>query len=169
LLEAKMRLALKLFLLTLLLAACAPLAPASPPDEGVVTSPPHRGVISSTEQPETPPDLPPLYLPRAGDENLERSEVYLESVDLVAMTSEPPQFSLLIKGNLPTPCHQLRVVSHEADAQNRIMLEVYSLANPQAVCVQMLQPFEQSIQLGSFPAGHYTVWINGKQVAEFDG
>lgn len=164
-----MRSFLTILILALFLTACAPLTPASPPDDGVVTSSPHQGVISSTEQPVTRPDLPPIYAPRAGDEKLERAEVYLDSVDLLAMESYPPQFSLLLKGNLPTPCHQLRVEYREPDAQNRIMLEVYSLADPQAVCVQMLQPFEQSVYLGSFPAGHYTVWINGKQVSEFDG
>ncbi len=164
-----MRPVLKILILILFLAGCAPLTPASPPQDRVVTSPPDRGVISSTEQPVTRPDLPPIYAPRPGDEQLERGEVYLDSVDLMAMESYPPQFSLLLKGNLPTPCHQLRVVYHEPDTQNRILLEVYSLADPQAVCVQMLQPFEQSIYLGSFPAGHYTVWINGKQVSEFDG
>jgi hypothetical protein len=32
----------------------------------------------------------------------------------------------------------------------------------------MLRPFEQEINLGGFPAGHYTVFVNGKPVGEFD-
>lgn len=151
-----------------LLAACAPAVPTPVPGDKPVASPPDQGVIISTEQPITPPDSPPGYLPRAGDEQLQRGEVYLDSVDLLAMESYPPQFSLLLKGNLPTPCHQLRVTYHEPDTQNRIMIEVYSLADPQAVCAQMLQPFEQAVPLGSFPSGHYTLWVNGKQISEFD-
>ena len=88
--------------------------------------------------------------------------------DLLAMESFPVQFSLLLKGNLPTPCHELRAVYYEPDADNKIKLEIYSVAKLDAVCVQMLQPFEQGIYLGSFPSGHYTVWVNGEQVAEFD-
>jgi hypothetical protein len=32
----------------------------------------------------------------------------------------------------------------------------------------LLTPQEMNISLGSFPAGHYTVWVNGQQVGEFD-
>jgi hypothetical protein len=119
--------------------------------------------------PNTPPNgLPPIYAPRPGDDTLTRDGVYLDSTDLMVMESYPPQFMLMLKGNLPTPCHELRVVYHAPDEENRINLEVYSVADPNAVCVMMLQPFEQNINLGSFPSGHYTVWINGEQVAEFD-
>lgn len=118
---------------------------------------------------DTPPNgLPPSYAPRPGDDALLRGEVYLNSTDLLTMESFPVQYSLVLKGSLPTPCHELRVVYHEPDAENRIKLEVYSVTDRNAVCVQMLQPFEQSIYLGSFPAGHYTLWVNGEQVAEFD-
>jgi hypothetical protein len=48
------------------------------------------------------------------------------------------------------------------------MVDVYSLVNPSQVCVQVLEPFEESIDLGTFPAGHYTVWVNGDIAGEFD-
>lgn len=141
-----------------LLSACAPAAteaPVSPPDMPVDSNTPPNG-------------LPPLYAPRPGDDKLTRGGVYLDSTDLLVMESYPPQFMLMLKGNLPTPCHELRVVSSEPDAENRINLEVYSVADPDAVCIMVLQPFEQNIPLGSFPPGHYTIWVNGEQAAEFD-
>lgn len=147
------RFVLTLFLL-LVLAACAP----------TQTPLPDTPVDSNT----LPNGLPPIYAPRPGDDTLLRGEIYLDSSDLLAMESFPVQYSLALKGSLPTPCHELRVVYHEPDANNKIALDVYSVADPNAVCTQMLQPFEQSIYLGSFPSGHYTVWVNGKQAAEFD-
>lgn len=114
------------------------------------------------------PGVPPIYAPRPGDEDLQRGEVFLDSAEILAMESYPVQFAVLLKGNLPTPCHELRVVNDEPDAQNRIKLDVYSLSDPNAVCAQMLEPFEQSVYLGSFASGHYTVWVNEEQVAEFD-
>ena len=149
-----MKQSILLFLLLTLLAACAPTrtpSPDSPVDSG-----------------DSPNGLPPIYAPRPGDDILLRGEIYLDSADLLAMESFPVQYSLTLKGNLPTPCHELRAVYHESDADNKIKLDVYSVAKPEAVCVQMLQPFEQGIYLGSFPAGHYIVWVNGEQVAEFD-
>ena len=137
-----------------MLAACAP-TPTETPVTLVDNDAPSNG-------------LPPIYAPRPGDDQLLRGEIYLDSVDLLTMESYPLQFALILKGNLPTPCHEIRVVVSESDAENKINLEVYSLADPDAICVQMLQPFEQNIPLGSFPSGHYTVWINGEQVAEFD-
>ena len=149
---------MKRFLIPLLvlalLVACAP-APTQSPD---------TPVDSDT----SPNGLPPIYAPRPGDDQLVRSEAYVDSVDLLTMESYPLQFMLILKGNIPTPCHEIRVVVSEPGADNKINLEVYSVTDPDAICVQMLQPFEQNISLGSFPSGHYTIWVNGEQVAEFD-
>jgi hypothetical protein len=117
------------------------------------------------------PEVPPVRYPSApqpGDSSLTRGPVYLDSTEIVAMMSFPVQFALTLQGNLPTPCHSLRVALSDPDAENRIAVEVYSLVDPQEVCVQMLEPFQATVPLGSFPAGHYIVEINGKQVAEFD-
>ncbi|MEW6029988.1 MAG: hypothetical protein AB1554_10995 [Chloroflexota bacterium] len=138
-----------------LLSACAPTATPEYPDMPVDSNTPPNG-------------LPPTYAPRPGDDQMMRDGVYLDSTDMLVMESYPPQFALMLKGNLPTPCHELRVVYHEPDSENKINLEVYSVAQPDAVCVMVLQPFEQNINLGSFPSGHYTVWVNEEQVAEFD-
>ncbi len=142
---------LLLFLTVILVgAACSPiLSPDSP---------------TNSETPGTPP----IYAPRPGDEDLQRGEVFLDSAEILAMESYPVQFAVVLKGNLSTPCHQLRVFYHEPDAQKGIKLEVYSLSDPNAVCAQMLEPFEQNVYLGRFPSGHFTVWVNEEQVAEFD-
>jgi hypothetical protein len=82
--------------------------------------------------------------------------------------SNPAHYLLSLKGNLPTPCHALRVKVNPPDATNRIMVEVYSLTNPNKMCAEVLKPFEQTIDLGGFPTGHYTVFVKGRLVGEFD-
>jgi hypothetical protein len=84
------------------------------------------------------------------------------------MESFPPQFSLALSGELPTPCNQLRVDVMPPDGENKIVVDVYSLVSPDTMCADVIQPFSENIPLGSFPAGHYTIWINGEKVAEFD-
>lgn len=132
------------------LAACSPTLPGDTPTNS-----------------QAPGDSP-IYAPRAGDENLTRGEVYLDAAEILIMESYPLQFSVNLRGNLPTPCHQLRVTLDLPDAENQVHLQAYSLADPNEVCAQVLEPFEQNVYLGSFPAGHYTVWMNGELIGEFD-
>lgn len=108
------------------------------------------------------------YLPVPEDANLIRKIVYLDAVDLLTMESFPLQFSLVFKGNLPTPCNKLRIVDKQPDPENKIVIDVYSLTDPNTACIQVLEPFEVNFPLGDYPKGHYTVWVNGDQVAEFD-
>jgi NADPH-dependent ferric siderophore reductase len=78
------------------------------------------------------------------------------------------QFAVDLKGSLPTPCNQPRMVVAPPDPQNRIALEAYSVIDPNRVCNQMVQPFEATITLGKLPQGHYTVWVNGEEIGEID-
>ena len=83
------------------------------------------------------------------------------------MESYPLQVALLIKGTLPTPCHRLRVEVSKPDIQNFIAVEAYSLVDPDQNCIQVLEPFDENIPLGSYPDGSYTVTLNGEEVGEF--
>lgn len=105
--------------------------------------------------------------PKPEDKNLTRSNAYLDSTDLLTLESFPLQFMLSISGNLPTPCHQLRVAVNAPDSENRIDVDVYSVTDPETMCAEVLQPFEVNVPLGSFPEGTYTLWVNGKMIAEF--
>jgi len=155
---------MKYLLIVSLLAlatACAPQLQATPGPDTPVTSPP--GSQMPTSQPSTQP-----FLPQPGDENMTRSVVYLDEASLLIRESFPPQVSISLRGNLPTPCNQLRAAVNTPDRENRLMVEVYSVADPDRVCAEVLEPFEEAIDLGSFPTGHYTVWVNGNQIGEFD-
>jgi hypothetical protein len=105
--------------------------------------------------------------PLPDEASMSRAEVTITSQELLVMESYPLQVALLIKGTLPTPCHQLRVEVNEPDDENRILVEAYSLVDPAQICAQVLQSFEENIPLGSYPDGTYTVLLNGEEVGEF--
>lgn len=108
------------------------------------------------------------YLPKPEDAMLLRSEAYIDSNDLLTLESFPLQFMLNVKGNVPTPCNELRVLVNPPDTENKIYVDVYSVISPDKVCVQTLTPFEVNVSLGSFPTGHYILFVNGSKVTEFD-
>lgn len=110
----------------------------------------------------------PGYFPQPGDNELTRAKVLPESIDLLSTETIPQQISVLISGYLPTPCHLLRAKIARPDAKNNIHIELYSLADPEADCPQTLRAFNEGINLGSFPAGSYWVWVNGEKVGNFD-
>ena len=108
------------------------------------------------------------FAPQPGDASFTRGNVYITEASLIIRESFPPQISLTLAGDLPTPCNQLRVEISPPDQQNKILVDVYSMIDPSQICVQVLEPFEESIDLGTFPTGHYTVWVNGSMAGEFD-
>lgn len=124
-------------------------------------------------RPATPPAYPaPTQgagqpYPPPGDREGERSPVYLDSSDVLLLESDPVQVRLVLRGSLPTPCHELRTRVSEPDEQNRIEVEVYSLADPDVICAQMLATFEEQVPLGSFADGTYSVWVNSELAGEF--
>lgn len=150
-----------LVVLMLLAASCAPQSQATSEPDIPVTSP--AGENMSTDESTLNP-----FAPQPEDQDLTRGNVYVEETSLLIRESSPPQISLMVKGNLPTPCNQLRAKIDAPDAANKIEVELYSVSNPDRACAQVLKPFEESINLGTFPAGHYTVWVNGEMTGEFD-
>lgn len=94
--------------------------------------------------------------------------MFIDGNQLLIAESYPVQVSLVLTGSLPTPCHQLRVAAPtQANAKNELRLDVYSLADPDRMCTQVLVPFEVKVPLGSHAGGAFTVWINDEQVGKF--
>ena len=111
-----------------------------------------------------------VYTPQPSDDTLKRAEINLDSSQskLVFLGPLSTEEAAYLVGNLPDPCHHLRIVLTPVDSQNKISLEVYSMFDPQAVCVTVIQPFKVIVPLGNNPAGHYSVDVNAKLLGEFD-
>lgn len=149
------------WLIILLVTSCAPQVQATTKPDTPVTSPP--GGAMSSNNPNSNP-----FAPKPGDEKLTRGKAYINEASLVIRESYPPQISLSIRGDLPTPCNELRVKIDPPDQENKIKADVYSLIEPNKVCIEMLKPFQEYIDLGTFAVGHYSVWVNGEIAGEFD-
>ena len=115
-----------------------------------------------------PKPLNSEYLPQREDGSLSRGDVFIDHSELRIMESYPIQVVLVLQGALPTPCNQLRVIAKQPDEQNQIMVEAYSVIDPEQICIQVLESLDVNVGLGSFQTGHYSVWLNGKMIGEFD-
>ncbi len=115
---------------------------------------------TTTPIPETNP-----FSAQPGDETMTRGDVEIVSAAIL-----PSPLSVSLSYRLPTPCYQLRASISQPDSQNSIQLEIYAVTPKDKSCTLMAlsTPQETSISLESLPAGHYSAWINGQQVGEFD-
>jgi hypothetical protein len=146
--------------------------PVLPYPEPVMETPlPPSPAYPEPGTPETGiPVIPPSgYEPQPGDNNLRRDQVFLElaSSKIISTTTDPSQVTAILQGNLPDPCHSLRVVVTQPDANNVIILDVYSVVDPAEVCITVLEPFTANIPLGSYSGDQYTVMANGEKLGEF--
>lgn len=185
------KIALTLFACTLILAACTPAQTPSLPEGATPQEP---SAEESGTQPAESSDSypPPILLPVVGSgstypepgsgegggvgeeggggklpasgEFMQPGVVYLDSTVLTNSQDDPPHVILTLSGNLPTPCHEIAFMIGQPDENNRIDVNVYSVSDPGAMCVQVLQPFTQEIDLGVMDGGPFTILVNGAEV-----
>jgi hypothetical protein len=154
-----------LLLAVLWMTACVPLQlpanePGTLPPDSPLTNPP-----AATPEQETGNNP---YAPQPADSSLTQGAVFIQEKDLLIRESYPPQISLSLNGDLPTPCHELRLLVSEPEQDYKINVDVYSVMDPNMACIQVLEPFQASVDLGTFPSGHYSVWVNDELAGEFD-
>ncbi|MCS6770864.1 MAG: hypothetical protein NZ740_02420 [Kiritimatiellae bacterium] len=111
---------------------------------------------------------PPPYAPHPDDAKLVRGWASVQSVEIRPRPGRPDRFQLILRGNMPTPCHSWRAsVSGPAD-EDRIDIELYSVVDPAIVCIQVIGDFEGAIELP--PVARRTeVRINGERVGFLGG
>ena len=113
-------------------------------------------------------EAPPEYQPPPGDSELDRANAITSSIYLLFTDTDPAEVVMHIGGYLPTPCHQLRIYVHPPDEEKRVNIDVYALVEPDLDCPQVLRAYDTRVNLGSYPAGSYWVWVNGGRVGNFD-
>ncbi len=110
-----------------------------------------------------PTMMPSPYDPKESDAGLLRGNAFLNSIDVLVLESYPPRYVLVLRGALPTPCHQLRIRVQPPDAEGNVYIEVYSVVDGNQICIQVLKEFEVQYPL-ELEAGEYTFWVNGKRI-----
>ncbi len=110
------------------------------------------------------------YAPQPGDSHLMAGDITVDSSSVFLAKSQPPQLMVNFAYFQPTPCFQLRVEISGPDAENRIALKAYAVAEKDKPCslMALATPLQASLNLGSFPGGHYIVVLNDNQIGEFD-
>lgn len=94
------------------------------------------------------------------------SPVYIDSTEIRYLESFPVQALLVVRGSLPTPCHE--AVWEVQDLGEAIDVRLWSLADPAQFCIQVLEPFEISIPLGSFESASIPVSLDGELVGRLE-
>ena len=102
-----------------------------------------------------------------GDENLQTGRVFIDHHEIIMKESYPVEVVLVVAGNLPTPCHQLRVVHAEPDETGYIEVNAYSVVDPDQMCTQVLEPFAAVVPLGEYTDGAFTFSINKELNGKF--
>jgi hypothetical protein len=95
------------------------------------------------------------------------ANVDFEATEIIVMESHPMQVEIVIQGDLPTPCHQLRWEVMDPNENNAIHIQVYSEIDTSLNCAQLLEAFQERIPLGDFEESGYSVWINNDEVGGF--
>ena len=80
----------------------------------------------------------PSYAPKPTDAALVRARAFVDS-------SVVAPGKLTLTGNLPTPCHELRIVLLATDGA--LDVQVYSVTDRGAICAQVLKPFNVDVPL----------------------
>lgn len=92
----------------------------------------------------------------------EPSPVYIDTAKIGYLESWPVQVRLAVTGSVPTPCH--KVASEVQDLGTSLDVRLWSLADPRAICASVLEPFDVSIDLGSYESADLPVFLNGESV-----
>lgn len=109
------------------------------------------------------------FPPTDGDAAMTRGEFKITHASLQASPDQPGQADLIASGSLPTSCHQLRVKVNPPDAQNKIIVEAYTVVEKDKACTQAVQPFDGRLAtLGGYPSGKYSVVVNDQAAGELD-
>lgn len=112
-----------------------------------------EGAGATTTSPDT--TVPPTTTTSQPDRS-EPGPAFVDAVTFVFLESDPVQVRATISGTLPTPCHDL-VVTRDGDR-----VDVSSRFDPTEVCVEVLEPFETTVDLGSKDDGAHTLEVNGE-------
>jgi len=139
----------------------APPPAASPTQSPPPTPSPAPSPTGVTTEPTT--TAPEIFLPGTaipGGKMVDTGPAALDFAAAVYEEGKPGIITLNLVGYLPTPCHELRVEVDPPTAEGQIHLRVLAIADPNEICIQVIEPFETSITVDAPAAGTYSVLVN---------
>lgn len=148
----------------IVLSGCAA-QPAAQPTSAPTAQAPEKPMSSTPALLPDPNSVMPLtpttldYSPRASDKSLSRGGIFILEQHVVVRESLPAQASLQLKGQLPTPCHELRAQVIRDEQGQVVKVEVYTVFDVARQCADLERPFAVDIPLGAF-SGKYSVTVN---------
>jgi inhibitor of cysteine peptidase len=86
--------------------------------------------------------------------------VTVEAIDVLLLESFPVQVMVQVQGYLPDPCYEALEPVIERDG-NRFVIEIVGERDEDAMCAQVIEPYEENINLGAVEPGEYAVEVNG--------
>ncbi len=147
-----------------LLAACGGGSAAAP--ETITSASTATATAPDTERTPPPDAGQPAATPTASDVQMvqvERVLAPIETLEVVARTSLPPQYSLLVTSGLPSGCAIFDRYEMER-AGDVITVNVWNFmpkADSGAVCTMIYRTMDHAIALDNLEAGQtYTVHVN---------
>ncbi len=141
---------LALFIISLILAGCKFIMPSTTPADDL----PIRETLNVITPTEKVFEGDPTKSGKIGESAL------VSAIDVIFLESFPLQAHLIVYGDLPDGCTSVQdVVVTRTD--NTFYGKVMTLRDPDAMCIQVLVPFEVSAPLDIYglPAGEYTVTV----------
>ena len=116
------------------------------------------------------PNTTPTTLDPANEESPVTDDptgaVFVDETELIVAESFPMQLFLIVKGNLPTPCHEAQ---WEVEETSEGVFEVtLTSTNTGENCIQVLEPVELNVPLGTSEGGPIEVLVNGEVVQTAD-
>lgn len=140
-----------MLLLTLLLRGCAD-------DTGSAPDPTDE---AGAAVPTAPPALQPSAVVDPPTAGLPSGPLQVDAIRVTVLESDPPQVQVVVDGTLPDPCASVGPISQSRDG-TAVTVAVETVTDPDAFCAAVLQPVQTTVPLdGDFPAGTYTVTVNG--------
>lgn len=107
--------------------------------------------------------------PSPMEEKLQKAKVFIDSVEIKSNALLPDgMLEVAISGSLPTPCHVLRADMQILEEERQILIDVYSLADTEKSCIQVLEPFVLQIPVDLEIEGNYRVLVNQVEMSQFE-
>jgi inhibitor of cysteine peptidase len=106
-----------------------------------------------------------LALGACGSVNLSNdlsSQAKVSRVEVDRQQGNPPQYSVVVSGQLPDGCTEISDVDQQVQGRT-IRVTVFTARDGEAMCTQATVPFQERIELevDGLSAGQYALEVNG--------